>query len=95
MIGGIGVSPTTYGALPTSGILLKKPCWIITNDFINVNGIKTPTTAYAEAMEKIQVGQVVTMSLTHSGTLGVTIGATVLDDLLTGVPHHIYPVFDL
>lgn len=95
MIGGIGVSSNNYGTLPTSAILLKKPCWIITNDYLNINGVKTPSTVYAEAMEKIQVGQVVTMTLTHSGTLGITIGSTVLDDLLTGLPHHVYPVFDL
>lgn len=95
MIGGIGMTPSSYGVFPTSGIMLKRPCWIITNDCMNVNTIKTTTTAYAEIFEKIQVGQHITMTLTHSGTLSLAIGSTILDDLLTGLPHHIYPIFDL
>lgn len=94
MIGGIGASATGYGSLPSSAILFKKPCWIITNDFININGIKSASN-YGEALEKIQCGQIITITLTHSGTLGITIGQFVLDDVLTGLPNHIYPVFDL
>lgn len=95
MIGCLGVTPSGYGQLPASGIMLKRPCWLVTNDCMNVNGSKTMTTAYTEIFEGLQAGQCVTMTLTHSGTLSLTIGATVLDDLLTGLPHHVYPLFDL
>uniref|UniRef100_A0A336MFI2 CSON000929 protein n=1 Tax=Culicoides sonorensis TaxID=179676 RepID=A0A336MFI2_CULSO len=95
MIGGIGENPNNLGtSLPSSAILLKKPCWIITNDYLNINEIRTPST-YGIALEKIQVGQSVTMSLSHSGCLSITIGMTVLEDIITGVPHHIYPIIDL
>lgn len=95
MIGGIGENPNTHAlVLPSSAILLKKPCWIITNDYLNLNEIKTPSN-YGAAMEKIQSGQTITMSLSHSGSLSIMIGMTLLEDIITGLPHHIYPVFDL
>lgn len=95
MIGGIGENPTTHATvLPSSAILLKKPCWIITHDYLNLNEIKSSSN-YGAAMEKIQSGQTITMSLSHSGCLSIMIGMTVLEDIITGLPHHIYPIFDL
>lgn len=36
------------------------------------------------------------MTLTHSGALTITVGQKVLaDDLLVGLPQHVYPIFDL
>lgn len=95
MIGGIGVSPANYGPLPASGIMFKRPCWIITNDCMNVNANRTSTNVYADIFEKVQVGQHITLYVTPSGNLSLAVGSTILDDILTGLPHHIYPIFDL
>lgn len=35
------------------------------------------------------------MTLTHGATLSFQIGDKCIDDIATGMPSHIYPVFDL
>lgn len=37
----------------------------------------------------------ITMTLTHAGTLSFQVGDKCIDDITTGMPSHIYPVFDL
>lgn len=37
----------------------------------------------------------ITMTLTHSGNLIITVGQKTLDDLMVGLPQHVYPIFDL
>lgn len=68
-VGAIGVSPSTLSLpLPASIISLKRPCWIASHDFMNINGCKTQS-KYAEIYEEIKAGTVITMTLTHSGCL--------------------------
>lgn len=55
-------------ALPPSIIHCKRPCWVATHDYINVNGQKIAS-KYGEALEHIQPGTVITMTLTHAGML--------------------------
>ncbi|XP_038107546.1 neuralized-like protein 4 [Culex quinquefasciatus] len=94
-VGALGVCPTTHQfPFPTSAILFRRPCWIATHDYININGNKTQS-KYAEIFEQIQPGTIITLTLTHAGNLGITFGQTQLDDLAIGMPHHIYPVFDI
>ncbi|XP_058464925.1 neuralized-like protein 4 [Malaya genurostris] len=94
-VGALGVCPATHQfPFPTSAILFRRPCWIATHDYININGNKTQS-KYAEIFEQIQVGTVITLTLTQAGNLGIAFGQTQLDDLATGLPHHIYPIFDI
>ncbi|XP_021710661.1 neuralized-like protein 4 [Aedes aegypti] len=94
-VGALGVCPGTHQfPFPTSAILFRRPCWIATHDYININGNKTQS-KYAEIFEQIQVGTIITMTLNHAGNLSIAFGQTQLDDLAVGLPHHIYPVFDV
>lgn len=58
--------------LPSSAILLRRPCWIITHDYINFNGSKIQS-KLGEALLKIQKDTIITLTLTHSGSLTLTI----------------------
>lgn len=104
--------------LPSSAILLRRPCWIITHDFININGSKMQS-KLGEALLRIQKDTIVTLTLTHSGSLNLSINnsqagrkASVttaynssepqssadwkfIEEIATGLPHHVYPIFDL
>lgn len=93
MLGVIGVTPTNF-TFPSSAILLKRPCWIVTHDYTNINGNKTQT-KYGELLNSIQKDTVITLSFSYSGNLSITIGQKTLDDLASGLPHHVYPIFDL
>lgn len=94
-IGAIGVAPhhINFNAL-SSSLLLKRPCWIVTHDYVNVNGHKTRSN-YGEVLDRIQRGTIVTMMLTHSGNLVLMVDKTNLEVFATGLPNHVYPVFDL
>lgn len=54
--------------LPPSIIQCKRPCWLATHDYINING-QNIASKYGEALEHIQPGTVITMTLTHAGML--------------------------
>lgn len=58
--------------LPSSAILLRKPCWIITHDYINFNGSKIQS-KLGEALLRIQKDTIITLTLTHSGSLTLTL----------------------
>lgn len=94
-IGAIGVAPhhINFNAL-SSSLLLKRPCWIVTHDYVNVNGHKTRSN-YGEVLDRIQRGTIVTMMLTHSGNLVLMVDKTNLEVFATGLPNHVYPVFDI
>lgn len=94
-IGAIGVAPhhVNFNALP-SALLLKRPCWVVTHDSVNVNGHKTRSN-YGEVLDRIQRGTIVTMMLTHSGCLVLMVDKMNLEVFATGLPNHVYPVFDL
>ncbi|XP_011290997.1 neuralized-like protein 4 [Musca domestica] len=81
-------------ALPPSIIQCKRPCWVATHDYININGQKIAS-KYGEALEHIQPGTVITMTLTHAGMLIIMVGSVNLEDLASGLSNHVYPVFDL
>lgn len=49
----------------------------------------------AECLLSVQKDTVVTMTLTQAGTLSFQVGDRHIDDIATGMPSHIYPVFDL
>lgn len=94
-LGALGNSPTSsHFPFPTSAILFRRPCWIATHDYININGSKIQS-KYGEILEQIEVGTIITMTLTHSGSLLISMGQNNLEELATGLPHHVYPVFDL
>lgn len=114
--------------LPSSAILLRRPCWIITHDYININGSKMQSKLAAPLL-RIQKDTIITLTLTHSGSLQLTISnnqasrkttttttttATAavaagtayssiemqpmekfVEEIATGLPHHVYPIFDL
>ncbi|EAA00340.4 AGAP011965-PA, partial [Anopheles gambiae str. PEST] len=88
-----GASPSQF-PFPTSAILFRRPCWIVTHDYVNINGTKTQS-RYGELLDAIQPGTIITLTLTHAGSLVITCGQTQLEELATGLPHHVYPVFDL
>uniref|UniRef100_A0A182N2Z3 NHR domain-containing protein n=1 Tax=Anopheles dirus TaxID=7168 RepID=A0A182N2Z3_9DIPT len=96
-VGALGAAPGASPAqfpFPTSAILFRRPCWIVTHDYVNINGTKTQS-RYGELLDAIQPGTIITLTLTHAGSLVIACGATQLEELATGLPHHVYPVFDL
>ncbi|XP_061386912.1 neuralized-like protein 4 [Musca vetustissima] len=96
-LGVVGQCPqisSSGSALPPSIIQCKRPCWVATHDYINVNGQKIAS-KYGEALEHIQPGTVITMTLTHAGMLIIMVGSINLEDLTSGLSNHVYPVFDL
>lgn len=94
-IGALGTCPHISNMqLPTSIVLCKRPCWVVTNDYININGSKIQS-KYGEALEDIHPGTVITLSLSHSGSLSIIVGQNSLEELAAGLPNHIYPIFDL
>lgn len=101
--------------LPSSAILLRRPCWIITHDYININGSKIQS-KLGESLLKIQKDSIITLTLTHSGSLILNLvnnqtgrrGSTAhnltdssqimekfTEELASGLPNHVYPIFDL
>lgn len=101
--------------LPSSAILLRRPCWIITHDYININGSKMQS-KLGEPLLKIQKDTIITLTLTHSGSLTLSITHNLpsrkgsiacnstetlqlsekfSEEIATGLPHHVYPIFDL
>lgn len=49
----------------------------------------------AECLLTIQIDTIITLSLTHSGCLTLQMGEKCIEELAVGLPHHVYPVFDL
>ncbi|XP_013115152.2 neuralized-like protein 4 [Stomoxys calcitrans] len=95
-LGVVGQCPqiSSGSALPPSIIQCKRPCWLATHDYININGQQIAS-KYGEALEHIQPGTVITMTLTHAGMLIIMVGSINLEDLASGLSNHVYPVFDL
>lgn len=93
LLGVVGVPPSNL-TFPSSSMLLKRPCWIITNDYTNINGSKTQSKC-GEILNSVQKDTIITMALSYSGNLSLTVGQTTLNDIASGLPHHLYPIFDL
>ncbi|EDV96611.1 neuralized-like protein 4 [Drosophila grimshawi] len=81
-------------SMPISLLNCKSSCWLATHDYINING-QVMASKYGEALENIQVGTVITMTLTHAGMLVIMVGSTNLEDLASGLSGHVYPIFDI
>lgn len=94
ILGAIGAPPGTAAPFPTSAILLRRPCWIVTNDYLNINGSKNQS-KFGEILDDIKKDTVITLTLTYSGALTLTVAQKCLEEFATGLPHHVYPVFDL
>ncbi|XP_017068306.1 neuralized-like protein 4 isoform X2 [Drosophila eugracilis] len=91
---GLGVLSASPQTAPISLLDLKKSCWLATHDYVNING-QVMASKYGDALEQIQVGTVITLTLTHAGMLIIMVGSTNLEDLASGLPNHVYPVFDV
>nr|NP_648688.2 neuralized E3 ubiquitin protein ligase 4 [Drosophila melanogaster]API64957.1 neuralized E3 ubiquitin protein ligase 4 [Drosophila melanogaster] len=91
---GLGVLSASPQTVPISLLDFKRSCWLATHDYVNINGQVMPS-KYGDALEQIQVGTVITLTLTHAGMLIIMIGSTNLEDLASGLPNHVYPVFDV
>lgn len=93
ILGLVGNNPNTPH-FPSSAILLRRPCWIVTQDYLNMNGNKIQS-KLGESLSRIQAGTIITMILNHSGSLLIKIGEKCLEEIPTGHSNHLYPVFDL
>ncbi|XP_017034187.1 neuralized-like protein 4 [Drosophila kikkawai] len=91
---GLGVLSSTPQSVPVSLLDFKRGCWLATHDYVNVNG-QVMASKYGEALDQIQMGTVITLTLTHAGMLIIMVGSTNLEDLASGLPNHVYPVFDV
>ena len=89
----VGVTPNSM-TFPTSAILFRRPCWIATHDYVNINGSKYQS-KYAEILDDLKQDTTITMTHTYSGSLTISIGQHNLEELGSGLPHHVYPIFDL
>lgn len=80
--------------LPSSAILLRRPCWLITHDYLNINGSRMQC-SIGEQLLKIRRGTIITLTLTHANTLTLQIDDKYLEEIASGLPHHVHPIFDL
>lgn len=101
--------------LPSSAILLRRPCWVVTHDYININGSKMQS-KLGETLLRIQKDTIITLTLTHSGSLTLSVvnnqagrkttgthnsvetqqsADKFVEEIASGLPHHVYPIFDL
>lgn len=49
----------------------------------------------AELLDEIQRDTIITLTHTYAGALTLTIGQKCLEEFATGLPHHVWPIFDL
>lgn len=69
-IGALGMSLNNSNLpLPSSAIDFRRPCWIVTNDYINISG-RQMQSKHGEILEQIEAGCNIILTLTHSGSLG-------------------------
>lgn len=61
---------------------------------MNINGSKIQT-KLGEPLLKIQKDTILTLTLTHSGALTLQMDEKYMEEIATGLPHHVYPIFDL
>ncbi|KAL7035128.1 hypothetical protein ACKWTF_008239 [Chironomus riparius] len=94
-IGLIGLNPNNKFTFPSTAINLEKPCWIVSQDHFNINGVKTKTLKFTDAFDQIKTGTIVTLALNIQGALSLTIGSTSFQDIIVGLPNFVYPIFDI
>lgn len=94
-LGVIGINPNNKITFPATSVNLERPCWIISQEHFNINGVKSKTTKFNEALDQIKVGTVVTISLSSTGSLSFSIGTSIFPDVIVGLPNQVFPVFDL
>lgn len=94
--GFIGNNPNSSKmTLPSTAINLEKPCWIVSQDHFNINGVRTKTTKFMEAFDQIKAGTVITIAINISGAFSFTIGSSSFQDIIVGLPNIVYPLFDV
>lgn len=91
----IATNPNNKITFPSTAVNLEKPCWIVTQEHFNINGVKTKTSKFEEAFEQIKMGTVITISLNIQGAFSFTIGSASFQDIIVGLPSLVYPVFDI
>lgn len=94
-LGVIGINPSNKITFPATSVNLERPCWIITQEHFNINGTKSKTTKFSEALDSIKVGTIITISLSSSGALTFSIGASTFAEVIVGLPNQVYPIVDL
>lgn len=82
-------------AFPSTAINLEKPCWILSQEHFNINGLRTKTSKFNESFEQIKAGTIITIAVNISGAVSLTIGSTTFQDIIVGLPNQIYPIFDV
>ncbi|KAG5680605.1 hypothetical protein PVAND_010099 [Polypedilum vanderplanki] len=91
-----GISVNNKITFPSTAINLEKPCWIVSQEHFNINGVKTKTQKFEEAFEQIKVGTVITISLSIHGSISFTIGSNSFQDIIVGLPNQsVYPIWDV
>ena len=91
----LGVCSNNKMNLPATAVNIERPCWIITQEYFNINGVKSRTSKFTEAFDLIKVGTIVTVSLSSTGSLSFTVGNVSFTDVIVGLPNQVYPIFDL
>lgn len=92
-LGVIGInSKLTF---PAVSINLERPCWIISQEHFNINGVKSKTSKFYDAMELVKVGTILTISLSLTGALSFGIGTASFDEVIVGLPNQMYPIIDI
>ncbi|CRK92215.1 CLUMA_CG005699, isoform A [Clunio marinus] len=94
-LGVIGINPNNKIIFPATSINLERPCWIISQEHFNINGMKSKTTRFYEALDQIKVGTIITVSISTTGALSFAIGSLSFQDVIVGLPSQVYPIFDV
>lgn len=94
-LGVIGISPSNKVTFPATSINMEKPCWIISQEHFNINGLKSRTTKFNEVLDQIKAGTIITMSLSLTGALSFAVGSLTFQDVIVGLTNQVYPIFDI
>lgn len=94
-LGVIGVNPSNKVTFPATSVNLDRPCWIISHEHFNINGTKSKTNKFSDALDQIKVGTVVTISLNSAGALSFAIGSSSFPDVIVGLANQVYPMIDI
>lgn len=80
---------------PCNTFNLERPCWIITQEHFNINGTKSRTSKFAEALDSIKVGTVLTISISTTNSFSFSVGSYTFQDVIVNLPNQVYPIFDI
>lgn len=91
----LGVNPNTKTSYPATSVNLEKPCWIVSQEHFNINGVRSRTNKFHEVLDQIKVGTIITLNLSSTGSLSFSIGSSTFNDVIVNLPNPVYPLFDL